>query len=89
MASPGAATHSQRGDWCHRTSATGDDSDALINLGKIDQMDFRSLLNLETASTSHDVILLSENLTRAFNGVTVVADVSIEIQRGRLTELLP
>jgi len=26
------------------------------------------------------VILLSENLTRAFNGVTVVADVSIEIQ---------
>jgi len=67
---------------------TGDDSDALINLGKIDQMDFRSLLNLETASTSHDVILLSENLTRAFNGVTVVADVSIEIQRGRLTGII-
>jgi len=33
------------------TVPTGDDSDALINLGKIDQMDFRSLLNLETAST--------------------------------------
>jgi branched-chain amino acid transport system permease protein len=67
---------------------TGDDADALINLGKIDQMDFRSLLNLETASTSHEVILLSENLTREFNGVTVVSDVSIEIQRGRLTGII-
>jgi branched-chain amino acid transport system permease protein len=67
---------------------SGDDADALIDLGKIDQMDFRSLLNLKTESTSHDVILLSENLTREFNGVTVVSDVSIEIQRGRLTGLI-
>ena len=32
--------------------------------------------------------MLTENLTREFNGVTVVSDVSIEIQRGRLTGLI-
>jgi branched-chain amino acid transport system permease protein len=67
---------------------TVEDPDALINLGKIDQMDFRSLLRLEGSSTDHKVVLSTENLTRAFNGVTVVADVSIEIERGRLTGLI-
>jgi len=37
---PGAATHSQRVIGVIEPVPTGDDSDALINLGKIDQMDF-------------------------------------------------
>ena len=66
----------------------GEEAEALINLGKIDQMDFRSLLRLEGTSTKHDVVLSTDELTRAFHGVTVVAGVSIEIQRGRLTGLI-
>ncbi|MDE3107483.1 MAG: branched-chain amino acid ABC transporter ATP-binding protein/permease [Acidobacteriota bacterium] len=63
-------------------------SEPLINLGKIDQMDFRSLLRLEGTATQHDVVLSTNKLSRAFHGVTVVSDVSIEIQRGRLTGLI-
>jgi len=64
------------------------ESDALINLGNLDQMDFRQLLRLEGDASDHGIILSCEGLTRAFHGVTVVSDVSIEIQRGRLTGLI-
>ena len=66
----------------------GEEAEALINLGKIDQMDFRTLLRLEGTATKHDVVLSTDKLTRAFHGVTVVSDVSIEIHRGRLTGLI-
>jgi branched-chain amino acid transport system permease protein len=62
--------------------------DSLINLGNLDQMDFRQLLRLEGDASDHGIILASEGLTRAFHGVTVVSDVSLEIQRGRITGLI-
>ena len=66
----------------------GVDSDTLINLGKLDQLDFRQLLRIEGDANDHGTILSCTNLTRAFHGVTVVSDVSIEVQRGRLTGLI-
>jgi len=66
----------------------GVDSDTLINLGKLDQLDFRQLLRIEGDANDHGTILSCTNLTRAFHGVTVVSDVSIEFQRGRLTGLI-
>jgi len=64
------------------------ESDSLINLGNLDQMDFRQLLRLEGDANDHGIILASDRLTRAFHGVTVVSEVSIEIQRGRITGLI-
>jgi branched-chain amino acid transport system permease protein len=62
--------------------------DSLINLGNLDQMDFRQLLRLEGDPSDHGIILASDRLTRTFHGVTVVSEVSIEIQRGRITGLI-
>jgi ABC-type branched-subunit amino acid transport system ATPase component len=64
------------------------ESDSLINLGNLDHMDFRQLLRLEGDAGDHGIILSTDRLTRAFHGVTVVSEVSIEIQRGRLTGLI-
>jgi branched-chain amino acid transport system permease protein len=64
------------------------ESDALINLGNLEHMDFRELLRLEGDASDHGIILSTVGLTRAFHGVTVVSDVSIEIRRGRLTGLI-
>ncbi|HET8990331.1 MAG TPA: ATP-binding cassette domain-containing protein [Acidimicrobiales bacterium] len=70
-------------------ASDGADPDALINLGNLDSMDFRELLRLDPAPPdAGPVIMRTEGLTRAFNGVTVVEDVSIEIHRGRLTGLI-
>jgi ABC-type branched-subunit amino acid transport system ATPase component len=66
---------------------TSGDPDALISLGNLEQLDFRQLLRLEGNANDHGVILSTEGLTRAFHGVTVVSDVSIEFQRARLTGL--
>ncbi len=70
------------------TTPPGVESDSLINLGNLDQMDFRQLLRIEGDTNDHGTILSCTNLTRAFHGVTVVSDVSIEVQRGRLTGLI-
>jgi branched-chain amino acid transport system permease protein len=72
----------------HAPVPSGENSDALVNLGNIESMDFRTLLRIEGTATNHDVVLSTDKLTRSFNGVTVVSDVSIEIQRGRLTGLI-
>jgi len=64
------------------------ESDSLINLGNLEHMDFRQLLRLEGDASDHSIILSTDRLTRAFHGVSVVSDVSIEIQRGRLTGLI-
>jgi ABC-type branched-subunit amino acid transport system ATPase component len=67
---------------------TSDDPDALISLGNLEQLDFRQLLRLEGNADDHGIILATEGLNRAFHGVTVVSDVSIQIQRARLTGLI-
>ncbi|HVA52463.1 MAG TPA: ATP-binding cassette domain-containing protein [Acidimicrobiales bacterium] len=67
---------------------SGDESDSLINLGNLDQMDFRQLLRLEGDPSDHGIILASDRLTRDFHGVTVVSEVSVEFQRGRITGLI-
>jgi branched-chain amino acid transport system permease protein len=68
-------------------SSSGE-SDALINLGNLEHMDFRELLRLEGDASDHGIILSTVGLTRAFHGVTVVSDVSIEFRRARLTGLI-
>ena len=68
--------------------ASSSDPDALISLGNLEQLDFRQLLRLEGNANDHGIILSTEGLTRAFHGVTVVSDVSIEFQRARLTGLI-
>ena len=70
------------------TSPSGDEQDALINLGNLDRIDFRDLLHLESVPRKDGIILSTKGLSRSFNGVEVVSDVSIEIQRGRLTGLI-
>ncbi len=66
----------------------GADSDALIKLGNIDELDFRQLLRLKDVVNDHHVILSTQGLSKAFHGVNVVSDVSISIQQGRVTGLI-
>ncbi len=66
----------------------GADSDALIKLGNIDELDFRQLLRLKDVVNDHRVILATQGLSKTFHGVTVVSDVSISIQQGRVTGLI-
>jgi len=68
--------------------ATGVDSDALIQLGNLDELNFRQLLRLEKVANDHRVILSTQGLTKTFHGVTVVSDVNIEVRRGRVTGLI-
>ncbi len=63
-------------------------SDALIKLGNVDELNFRELLRLGEVTNDHRVILSTKGLTKSFNGVTVVSDVSIEVRQGRLTGMI-
>ena len=65
-----------------------DESDALIKIGNIDELNFRELLRLGESVNDHRVILSTNGLTKTFNGVTVVSNVSIAIQQGRLTGMI-
>jgi len=65
-----------------------DESDALIKIGNIDELNFRELLRLGEPVNDHRVILSTKGLTKSFNGVTVVSDVSIDILQGRLTGMI-
>ncbi len=67
---------------------SGGNSDALIKLGNIDELDFRQLLRLENTVNDHRVILSTQGLTKEFHGVTVVSDVSVEVRQGRVTGLI-
>jgi branched-chain amino acid transport system permease protein len=67
---------------------SGKDTDALIQLGNLDELNFRKLLRLEETANDHRVILSTQGLTKIFHGVTVVSDVSIEVRQGRLTGLI-
>jgi len=64
------------------------DSDALIKLGNVDQLNFRELLHLDNTVNDNRVILSTTGLSKSFNGVTVVSDVSIEIHQGKLTGMI-
>jgi branched-chain amino acid transport system permease protein len=66
----------------------GSESDAFVKLGNIDELNFRQLLRQEDVVTDNRVILATQGLTKSFNGVTVVSDVSIEVRQGRLTGLI-
>jgi branched-chain amino acid transport system permease protein len=65
-----------------------DESDALIKIGNVDQLNFRELLRLGEPVNDHRVILSTNGLTKTFNGVTVVSDVTISINQGRLTGMI-
>ncbi len=66
----------------------GQESDALIKMANVDQLNFRELLHLGDVVNDHRVILSTQGLTKIFNGVTVVSDVSIEVRQGQLTGMI-
>ncbi len=66
----------------------GQETDALIKLGNLDELNFRQLLRLGDTTNDHRVVLSTQGLTKTFHGVTVVSDVSIEVRQGRLTGLI-
>ena len=68
--------------------ASSDNGDTLISLGNLDKINFRELLNLEDGPRDNRIILSTKGLSRSFNGVQVVSDVTIDIQRGRVTGLI-
>ncbi|MDH2904506.1 MAG: branched-chain amino acid ABC transporter ATP-binding protein/permease [Actinomycetota bacterium] len=69
-------------------TAADDESDALIKIGDLHKLDLHKLLHLEPTGNDHHVIFSTKGLTKVFNGVTVVSDVSIDIQQGRLTGMI-
>jgi branched-chain amino acid transport system permease protein len=69
-------------------TTSDDDTDALIKIGDLHKLDLHQLLHLEPTGNDHHVIFSTKGLTKTFNGVTVVSDVSIDIQQGRLTGMI-
>ena len=67
---------------------TGADSEALIKLGNLDELNFGELLRLGEVTNDQRVILSTQGLTKSFHGVTVVSDVSIAVHQGRVTGLI-
>ena len=65
-----------------------DQSDALIQIGDLQKLNFRELLRLGESVNDNRVILSTSGLTKTFNTVTVVSDVSIAIHQGRLTGMI-
>jgi ABC-type branched-subunit amino acid transport system ATPase component len=65
-----------------------DESDALIMIGDLQKLNFRELLRLGEPVNDNRVILSTNALTKTFNTVTVVSDVSIAIHQGRLTGMI-
>ena len=70
------------------TPTNAEDSDALIKIGDLDKVDLHQLLHLASTGNDHHVILSTRGLTKTFNGVTVVSNVSIDIHQGRLTGMI-
>ena len=69
-------------------SAADDESDALIKIGDLQKLNFRELLRLGEPVNDHRVILSTNALTKTFNTVTVVSDVTIAIHQGQLTGMI-
>jgi len=53
-------------------TTSDDESDALIKIGNVDQLNFRELLRLGDPVNDNRVILSTTGLTKTFNDVTVV-----------------
>ncbi|MDE3064507.1 MAG: branched-chain amino acid ABC transporter ATP-binding protein/permease [Acidobacteriota bacterium] len=68
--------------------APADNPDASIKLGNLDQLDLRELLRLGDQVNDDHVVLSVQGLTKSFNGVEVVSDVSFDIRHGRVTGLI-
>jgi branched-chain amino acid transport system permease protein len=69
-------------------TTSDDESDALIKIGNVDQLNFRELLRLGDPVNDNRVILSTTGLTKTFNDVTVVSDVTIDVHQGRLTGMI-
>ena len=67
---------------------TDNESESLVKLGNIEQLNFRELLRLGEVTNDNRVILSTVGLSKTFSGVTVVSDVSIAIHQGRLTGII-
>jgi branched-chain amino acid transport system permease protein len=69
-------------------AVTGEGDAPKDNIGAIDDFNFRSVLNTTPVANDHRIILSTQGLTKTFSGVTVVSDVSIAVQQGRLTGMI-
>jgi branched-chain amino acid transport system permease protein len=69
-------------------AVTGTADASKDNIGAIDDFNFRSVLNTTPVANDHRIILSTQGLTKTFSGVTVVSDVSIAVQQGRLTGMI-
>lgn len=68
--------------------ASDEAGEANLNIGLVDDFNFRSALKSAPVVNDHRVILSTEGLTKTFNGVAAVSNVNIEIQQGRLTGII-
>ncbi|HEY5103513.1 MAG TPA: branched-chain amino acid ABC transporter ATP-binding protein/permease [Acidimicrobiales bacterium] len=68
--------------------ASSDENENTVNIGSVDEFNFQSVLKGTSGANDHRAILVTEGLTKTFNGVTVVSGVSISIQQGRLTGMI-
>ena len=62
--------------------------DALIKLGNVERLNLRELLRLGDVTNDHRVILSTQGLSKTFNDVTVVSDVTFDVRQGRLTGMI-
>jgi ABC-type branched-subunit amino acid transport system ATPase component len=69
-------------------AVSGDDVETSINIGSVEEFNFQSVLKTTPVANDHRAILTTELLTKSFNGVTVVSDVSVTIEQGRLTGMI-
>jgi len=67
---------------------SSDDSGDSTNIGAVGDFNFEGVLMITPVVNDHHAILVTERLTKSFNGVTVVSDVSITIEQGRLTGMI-
>ena len=68
--------------------AKDDEAEIKDNIGALDEFNFRSVLKTTPVANDHHLILSTQALTKSFSGVTVVSDVTIAIQQGRLTGMI-
>jgi len=68
--------------------ASDDAGETDLNIGLVDDFNFRSALKSAPVVNDHRVILSTEGLTKTFNGVAAVSNVSIKIEQGRLTGII-
>jgi branched-chain amino acid transport system permease protein len=65
-----------------------EDAGATTRLGNLDELDLRELLRIGDHPDDDHVVLSVKGLTKSFNGVEVVSDVSFDVRHGRVTGLI-